>query len=132
MSTEHVLDAIDGALAWDLSMGDAMTWSPPEQEPPATPRRTPPAERELTRITVIIEQGDQVMMLEIPNPMQTELNVDVQEEDPQWMGVYDLAPRHRRETTIGIQVDVGYEGFVEYSGRQHVASVLQRIMGEGR
>lgn len=127
MTAEHILDAIDGALSWD-GHNDEMRWRPPEQEPPAQPKTAPPLRRRPVRVTVIIEDGDEVSTLEVRNPSNTEYRIDVREEPPLWSGLaYSLAPA-RTETDIGVQIRVDPdEGFTTYRGREHLQTVLRRI-----
>lgn len=129
MSTEHILDAIDGALTWD-GLNDEMRWRPPGQEPSAPPK-APPLRRRAVRITVVIEDGDEVTALEVRNPLDAEYSIDVREEPPHWLGLaHSFAPVHT-ETDIAVKVSVDPgEGFTTYRGREHVGSVLRRIVGE--
>jgi hypothetical protein len=131
MSTEHILDAIDGALAWDGG-DDEMRWRPPEEEPPPAPVKSPTPRRRETRITVIIEDGDQVTVVDVPNPLDAEYGIDVREEPPLWLGLAHSFAPVRTETDIAVKVRVDpYEGFTTYQGREHVGPVLRRIVGEG-
>lgn len=131
MSTEHILDAIDGALTWD-GLNDEMRWRPPGQEPPAPSRPASPLRQREARITVIIEQDDEVTIVEVPNPLDAEYSVDVREDPPHWQGyAHSYLPVHT-ETRIALQMRANPDGgFTTYRGREHVESVLRRIVGEG-
>ncbi|MFC4006607.1 hypothetical protein ACFOY2_05200 [Nonomuraea purpurea] len=129
MSTEHILDAIDGALAWDGGT-DEMRWRPPEQEPP--PKLAPPLRRRSSRVTIIIEDDDEVTVLDVPDPLDAEYSMDVREDPPHWQGLAHSFAPVRTETNIGLKMRVNPdEGFTTYRGREYVNTVLGRIAGEG-
>lgn len=125
-STDHVLEAIDGALEWEET-SDAMRWAPPEGRVPSD--SSPAVVRASVRITVIIEQGDRVHVIDIPDPADAAYSMDQEAEDADWYGLSGGYPRMPRwiRTKIALSVDVGESGFTTYDGRQHAAEVLRRF-----